>query len=184
METNDQLLAEILENKDLDRLVELIYPKVRAYFQKRVFSVDICLDLTQETILRVCKSIEGLRGAQKFWGWLFRIASNLLYDWRQRKGSVFGAPLEDWEDLRGSLHSTDPSPEDATLRAERRQVLKTAIAELPGQMRRCTVLYIEHGLLYREIAELMNLSLGAVKAHLNQARKRLLKALREAFDAE
>ena len=51
-------------------------------------------------------------------------------------------------------------------------------------MRRCTILYLEHGLLYREIAELMELSLGAVKAHLSQARVRLKSALVEAFGLE
>ena len=49
-------------------------------------------------------------------------------------------------------------------------------------MRRCTELRIYQDLSYREIAAVMRLSIETVKVHLFQARKKLKKSLRDAFE--
>ncbi len=184
MQSEHELLAEILAQGDLDRLITLTYPKIKSYFVRRVYSVDDCLDLTQETLLRVCRGIEGYRGGpEKFWGWLFRIASNLLHDWRKGRGAAPEDPMDDLRSLAETLPTSSPSPEVRALQEERKRALAEAVEELPPQMRRCTLLRLGRGLRYREIAELLGLSEGAVKAHLNQARKRLEEALRRLFEA-
>lgn len=60
------------------------------------------------------------------------------------------------------------------LEEERSRLLRNALEELPPQMRRCVQLRVQD-LRYREIAEILKVSIDTVKAHLYQARQ-LLKA--------
>jgi RNA polymerase sigma-70 factor, ECF subfamily len=53
--------------------------------------------------------------------------------------------------------------------------------QLPEQMRRCTELRVIHDFSYKEIAELMEISINTVKAHLHQAKKELSERLKPYF---
>ena len=66
-----------------------------------------------------------------------------------------------------------PSEELARLRA--------ALDDLPPQMRQVVLLRIDGNLKYREIAEVMQVSIATVKAHLQQARQRLREELADYF---
>ncbi|HEV7518716.1 MAG TPA: RNA polymerase sigma factor, partial [Thermoanaerobaculia bacterium] len=70
---------------------------------------------------------------------------------------------------------------DGVLSEERSQVLHHALAELPCQMRRCVELRVHQDLRYREIADLMQVSIDTVKAHLYQARQQLKSKLAGYF---
>ncbi|HUP43451.1 MAG TPA: sigma factor-like helix-turn-helix DNA-binding protein, partial [Thermoanaerobaculia bacterium] len=54
---------------------------------------------------------------------------------------------------------------------------RSAVAELPDQMRDCLTLRLYHDLAYREIAVIKKLSIETVKAHLFRARKKLEERL-------
>lgn len=163
-------------------LFETFYDPTRFFLAKRVSSQEDCLDLTQETFLRVYKGLEGYRGEAQFGTWVFRIAFNTYLKWLSRNriddqsiDSQSGIDeLEAaWEDDELIVVASDETPLEKTLRTERRRVLKNAIEELPGQMRRCTELRIYHDLSYREIAVVMRRSIETVKVHLFQSRKKL-----------
>jgi RNA polymerase sigma-70 factor (ECF subfamily) len=64
---------------------------------------------------------------------------------------------------------------------QKQQMLYEAMRELPEQMRRCVELRVIHDLSYEEIAKVMGISTGAVKAHLNKAKKKLGERLRPYF---
>ena len=167
------------------------------FFRRRGFPREQCRDLTQDTFLRVYQGMDGFRGEARFETWLFRIAMNtyrktLRYQSAdKRSGSE--VPLEEPEGgVRGEVETADApdlptaappgEPLDDLLERERRGALRTAMADLPDQMRRCAVLRIYQGLAYREIAVVMQVSIETVKAHLFQARKRLTAALAQHFE--
>ena len=58
---------------------------------------------------------------------------------------------------------------------------RAALLELSPQRRRCLNLYITEELSHQEIAEVMNLSIGAVKSHLHQAKQALRETLKSDF---
>ncbi len=163
-------------------LFESFYDPTRLFLARRISSHEDCLDLTQETFLRVYKGLEGYRGEAQFGTWVFRIAFNTYLKWLRRaraddKGpeAVKGAEeLEGaWDDDQMIAVSSADSPLDDVLQNERRMVLRRAIQELPEQMRRCTELRIYQDLSYREIAVVLRRSIETVKVHLFQARKKL-----------
>jgi len=161
------------------------YRPVQRFFAKRVRSPDVCLDLTQETFLRVYRGVGGYRGDAPFGAWLYRIAWNVLHRHRSRgseaKRRRLEVPLEDrvgeTERIPAEPPSKDTTQDGAAfarvLESERREILRRAIAKLPDQRRRCLILWAYRELTYEQIAQAMRLSLGTVKAHLAQARKQL-----------
>jgi RNA polymerase sigma-70 factor (ECF subfamily) len=68
------------------------------------------------------------------------------------------------------------------LKDERAQVLRQELYKLPAQMRGCIFLRAYQGLKVREIAIILRISEGTVKAHLFQARQRLHEVLADYFD--
>jgi RNA polymerase sigma-70 factor (ECF subfamily) len=71
----------------------------------------------------------------------------------------------------------EPSALESLIARERREKLRAALQKLPAQMRTCCILRYERGLKYQEIAKIMKISIETVKAHLHQARKRLIETL-------
>ena len=172
------------KEQNFRRLYDTFYDPVRYFLAKRVSSREDCLDLTQETFLRVYRGLEGYRGDAQFGTWVFRIAYNTYLKWLRRlkieeassEASIRGsdeAEIAAWEYDERIAVSAERSPLEKTLRVERRQVLRRAIDELPDQMRRCTQLRIYQDLSYREIAVVIRRSIETVKVHLFQARKKL-----------
>jgi len=60
---------------------------------------------------------------------------------------------------------------------ERNHLLRSAVAGLPKKYRRVVVLHYFEGLSYEEVAEVLLLPVGTVKARLFRARKMLRKKL-------
>ena len=73
------------------------------------------------------------------------------------------------------------SPAQEAYERERREALARALEGLPPQMRQVLTLRIDQDLKYREIAEVLQISIETVKAHLFQARQRLRTELGEEY---
>ena len=76
-------------------------------------------------------------------------------------------------------HREEENPLDCALSEERKALIHRELEKMPAQMRRCITLRVDRGLKYREIAELMQISIDTVKSHLNQAKDRLKQRLGE-----
>lgn len=166
-------------------LFETYRATVHGFFLRRLGSAEVARDLTQETFLRVYRGLKGYRGDAPFGAWLFRIAWNVLRS--RRTGSAAArlrareVGIEDvemevakaqTEGPEAGVHE-EPPPLASVLHEERRRVLRSAIERLPPQRRKCVVLWAYYELTYEQIAVVMRLALGTVKAHLAQARRQL-----------
>lgn len=165
---------------------------VTAFFARLGFSADECRDLTQETFLRVFQNIEDLRDEAAATRWLFTVATNIYRnEVRHRRADKRSAPVISLDEaaelgrpIEGTLLHREASrqePLDDALAAERRRLLRRALAELPPRMRQCTLMRLGQGLKYRDIAAALQVSTETVKVQLHQARKRLAERLCEHF---
>ncbi len=179
-------------SEDFKALFHEHYRSVYFFFTNRGVSVEEARDLTQETFLRAYKGMEVFRYEASFKTWLFQIATNLWRNTiRSRSAAKRDAPEVSLEDElnsgcsilsdQGGSQGHD-SPLSRVLSDEAIEQLENAIEELPDQMRRCAQLRIFQELKYREIAELMKLSIETVKSQLHQARQRLRRRLSDYFD--
>ncbi|MBN2562742.1 MAG: RNA polymerase sigma factor [Phycisphaerae bacterium] len=106
--------------------------------------------------------------------WMLRTVANLCLNRRRRRRPE---PLADWTDLPAPASSDGASPSSRLQRAEQLDRLREAIAELPNQQRIALVLRTMERMDYLDIAEVMALSVPAVRSHVHFARRRLADLL-------
>lgn len=181
----------IRRGESFERIVRRFYAPVRAFLAKRCPSPDDCLDLNQETFLKVYTGLDNYAWKAQFSSWLFTVAVNVYRNWRggesRRERVGLGAPVADdppaatGEEREPVVIDVQQNPLDGLLSEEQARVLREAVDELPAKMRSCVELRLLD-LEYQEIADQMQLSIGTVKAHLHGARKKLRSRLNSFFD--
>ena len=128
-------------------------------------------DIVQEASLRAFKYWAGISHRDSR-SWFLAIIRNTFYtSLRQRMPETFSdADLTEVDD-------ESPSPECAALLSADREMLKSALEELPVEFREAIVLRELEGLSYKEIADIANVPVGTVMSRLARGRKRLQVAL-------
>lgn len=130
-------------------------------------------DVVQDAFLKLC--------AQRFEDvgsyvtpWLFKVCRNRAIELRRAERRL--SPLEEDDELR---ESPDSGPIAKLERAENASRVERAMAALPNREREVLRLKVEAGLSYKDIAEVMNLSVGNVGFILHAAIARIRDQLRE-----
>jgi RNA polymerase sigma factor (sigma-70 family) len=131
-------------------------------------------DLTQETFVRVFKSLADFRPGT-FEGWLHRITTNLFVDSVRRRQRVRVLALLDDADAR--LPSTLPGPEQAYERTHLDPDIEHALDALPAGFRAAVVLRDLEDLSYEEIAATLGVTVGTVRSRIHRGRVLLRAAL-------
>ena len=165
-------------------LFETYQPAVFGFFRNRGFSVDESQDLTQRAFLGVYQGLQDFRHQSSFRTWFFRIVTNVyrnaLRDRSAAKRSATETSLDALQEPSGeewdyALEPADPNagPLATALDRERLEALQEALERMPDKMRHAMMLRLHHGMTYRQIATVMQISIDTVKAHLHHARRRL-----------
>lgn len=171
------------------RLVELNSANVYNVALKLLGDDQEAEDVLQETFLSAFQAIDRFEGRSSLSTWLYRIAYNasLMRLRKRRQMTTFSLDMpRDQEGEPGevvSRHLVDWStvPDDQLLTAEARQEMDRAIAELPETLRSTFILRDIQGLSGAETAEVLGITVQAVKNRLHRARLRLRDRLSEYF---
>ncbi|HKE23082.1 MAG TPA: RNA polymerase sigma factor [Bryobacteraceae bacterium] len=131
-------------------------------------------DIVQEVFLSLFRHLQQGRSRSNLRAWTFRVAHNLALK-RRNQARIGAQPMANEGALSADL-VPDPNqnPEDQIATSQRRQRVLAVVSVLPEQDRRCLILRAE-GLRYREIAEVLNISLGAVALSLERCLTRLAR---------
>jgi RNA polymerase sigma-70 factor, ECF subfamily len=165
-------------------IVERYQHRLVAVMHHLVGRLDEAEDLAQEVFLRVYRNRHTYSPQAKFATWLFTIANNLaLNSLRDRKRKPV-VPLESHDPAKSGPFPTDhlmskrePSPTLGLQQAELAAVIRRALDDLNERQRMAVVLNKFEDMKYAEIAEVMDLSVKAVKSLLSRARAKLREAL-------
>lgn len=135
-------------------------------------------DIAQEAFVKAYLSLGDFRGDSRFSTWLCRIALNRCTDLLRRRRREVGFPTR-WE---GEPRAPDPPDHRETTpvaleRHEREQVLQRALATLPVKYREAVVLRHIEGLPYREIGQILDISVGVAKVRTFRGREMLRRIL-------
>lgn len=136
---------------------------------------DDALDLCQEAFLKAYQSIDALKDAEKFPGWLYRIAHNLAYS-ELRRPAIMQSLDERIESEEaggrkgGECISIRESAAWSTASGSSSREMELAVARaldtLPEEQREAIVLKVYHGFLFLEIAEITCCPLSTVKTRI------------------
>lgn len=161
-------------------LHDAFHDRLLSYFRHHGCTTEDARDLTQETFLKIYRSIATFRGESAFSTWVYVIARNVRWKRAARPPVAEESP----EELPAALEpvADEPDPVVVIGRRELWTLVLEAIARLPARQRQCMVLRIVRGLSYEQVATVMNISINSVKAHLHQGRSRLQELLAAAGD--
>ncbi len=129
-------------------------------------------EVLQDAMLTAYEKLATFRGASSFKTWLFRVATNAAL-MRLRKTRRTPEPLpEDWEKPADPRPWTG-DPETAFAQGELRDLLRRALGTLPEIYRTAFWLRDVEGLSNQEVADILGLSLPAIKSRVLRARLQL-----------
>ena len=138
-------------------------------------------DLAQEVFIKVFSLLDRFDENYAFSSWLFRIATNHCIDHLRRNRlrfmSLDAGVGQDGEEYELQLPSPGPEPDTVIQRKEALERLEEVIDALPPHYKAITLLRHDQQLSYEEIAEVLSLPLGTVKARIHRARQQIQQML-------
>ena len=141
-------------------------------------------DIAQQVFVRLWKSAPRYKPSAKFTTFLFTITRNLVFNETRRKQRRKEHSLDEQEDdwhQQLAEEKTD-QPDAQLLQSELRSAVDRAIARLPEKQRLAVVLRRYEQMPYEEIADVLDLSVSAVKSQLFRARAALRDSLQQFLD--
>ena len=156
---------------DVLRIFDLCAPVVRRYVRSCGVSVDVADDIVQETFLLLFQHLRKGGNRVNLQGWVMQVGYRLALKHRRRE-SRQGRWLNPWDTTLAEVSDPADGPEEACGTNEERQRLRAVLRALPERDRTCVYLRSE-GMKYREIADMLGVSLGAVAKSIARAYGRL-----------
>ena len=171
----DQAAFKRLRQKYHDAIFNLIYRIVR--------DKEEVEDLTQEAFIKAFTSLPSFNEEYAFSTWLYKIATNNSIDYiRRKKLQTFSIdkPIESKDsDYSFELPDSSRGADQEMISSQRKKMIEEAINSLPAKYRQVILLRHVEEKDYQEIAGILHLPLGTVKAHIFRAREMLYRALRK-----
>jgi RNA polymerase sigma-70 factor (ECF subfamily) len=131
-------------------------------------------EVIQEVFLALFQHLQRGRSRQNLRGWVFRVAHNLGLKRRQASRREAVGVLTP-EALAAARPDSAENPEELLLSSQRMERLQSVLRALPEQDQWCLSLRAE-GLRYREIAEVLDMSLASVSTSLGRSLARMSRA--------
>ncbi len=172
---------------DFDRIVREHEPRIARYLTAFLGDAVLAQDLSQETFLRVHRSMDDLQDSRARSAWIFRIAHNLAVDhWRSRasREDALTRSLDEDAALVGQsdLSAEELSAEQQLEEHEMSACMQGYIQELSPALRESLILRDLEGLGEQSVAKIVGCSLAAVKVRIHRARRQLREKLRTGCD--
>ena len=185
-------LVQAAKKGDLEAFSQLVKRYDRNIFriaQHITHNEEDAQDVVQEAFLKAYRNLQQFQGNSKFYTWLVRIAVNeALMKLRRRRADKTVSIDEDVETEDGSMPREvadwSPNPEQLYGQSELGDILKKTIQGLPPGFRTVFVLRDVEGMSTEETAEMLGLSIPAVKSRLLRARLQLRERLAKYFKSK
>jgi len=139
-------------------------------------------DIAQEAFIRLWRALPAWKVRASLSTWLYRVVTNLAIDHLRRRNRLREVNLE--AVAPPPERSRKHHPREALSGEETGEMVKRAVAELPERQRAVFILRHYQDLSLKEIARVQGCSLGAVKANLFQALKKLRNSLQDYYSLE
>ncbi|MBC7315577.1 MAG: RNA polymerase sigma factor [Chloroflexi bacterium] len=154
--------ADLERDALFERLFHEFHGAIVNYLYRLIGDAAEAEELAQDVFVRAYQALPRLKGERNYRAWLYRIATHRAYDLLRRRRLVRWLPLGAQEASEPSSPATD---------AGTRNAVQEALLRLSPEYRVPLILYSVQGYSTAEIAEMLGISVGAVKTRLYRARE-------------
>jgi RNA polymerase sigma factor (sigma-70 family) len=162
------------EEQSFNILVLKYQERLYWHIRKIVIDHEDADDVLQNTLIKVWRSLPEFRAESGLFTWLYRIATNeALTSLKQKKRRTF-TPWEDVERKIGESLESDPWFDGDRLQLK----LQQAVLKLPEKQRIVFNMKYFDEMKYEEMAEILDTSVGALKASYHHAVKKIENMLK------
>jgi RNA polymerase sigma-70 factor (ECF subfamily) len=177
-DTEDVRLMQLVAEGDtsaFEQLIERHQALVAGTVARMLGSNSDVEDIAQQVFIRVWKSARRYVPRAKFTTWLLKITRNLVFNELRRSKRHAHISLQSEPGAEEVLlkDEKNPAPDASLLETELQRAIEEAIIQLPESQRMALVLRRYEQLSYEQIAEVLDLSVPAVKSVLFRARTEL-----------
>jgi len=178
LEEEKIVCSKTIDKMTLDERVLVYFEQLRLpvfrYLLRKTHNAGRAEDLTQETFLRLCRHLLDNKPLENPKAWLFTVANNLAIDVARSDGHSIDLDEQNWREIEESRSSMQSDPESILIQNERLDRLQLAVLNLTPLQRECLHLRAD-GLRYREIAELLAISVSTVADAVRRATVKLAR---------
>lgn len=149
-----------------EKLYERYNDRVSRYLIRMVGDDGVGCELTQETFLKAWGNLLSLRDPARFANWLYRIATNMAYNYQNHARLIRTIPWEEYTERSESLSISGPER-----LIEETELMKLVLARVSPTYRPCFILYVIEKLPQRQIADLLGIKLTSVGKYVSRGRE-------------
>ncbi|HEY3364540.1 MAG TPA: sigma-70 family RNA polymerase sigma factor [Symbiobacteriaceae bacterium] len=183
--TDEELVAAYLKGN------KIAFEEIVRRYEDRLYRLSFrmlgnhhdALDAVQEILLKLLAALPKFQGRSRFGTWLYRLAANTCLDIRRKRGRTSAESLEATleHSPATSLAVLDDRPMDnPDLFVEqqyRENLVRAALSQLPETQRQLLTLRDLEDLSNSQVADILGIEIGALKARLHRARQALRRQL-------
>ena len=179
MKDEHLLVQQLLNPKTKEKAFKLLVNeyKERLYWHIRrmVLIHEDADDVLQNTFIKVHKNIGKFKGDSKLYSWMYRIATNESINLLQKKARAKYVTLEEYKtSVAENLHT------DVLYNGDRiDQILQKTVQSLPEKQQLVFNLKYFEKMTYEEISEILETSIGGLKATYHHAVKKIEKEIKK-----
>ncbi|MFT4832063.1 MAG: RNA polymerase sigma factor (sigma-70 family) [Psychroserpens sp.] len=165
----DQLKDKGTQSQAFEVLINTYKERLYWHIRRIVLDHDDTDDVLQNTFIKVFRNIHGFKGDSKLFSWMYRIATNEAFSFLKAKSKKMGISNESLQ-----TQIVENLQADVYFEGEEIQLkLQKAIAELPEKQKLVFNMKYFEELKYDEISEILDTSVGALKASYHLASKKI-----------
>ncbi len=155
--------------KAFEVLVNTYKERLYWHIRRMVLNHDDTDDLVQNTFIKVFRNIDGFKGDSKLYSWMYRIATNEALTFLKSKSRKLGLENEELQSRMVNNLEADVYFEGDEIQLK----LQKAIASLPDKQRLVFNMRYFEEIKYEDISEILDTSVGALKASYHLAAKKI-----------
>jgi RNA polymerase sigma-70 factor (ECF subfamily) len=170
-----QLKQKDTQAKAFEVLINTYKERLYWHIRRIVLNHDDADDVLQNTFIKVFRNIEKFKGDSKLYSWLYRIATNESLSFLKTKSRKLGVANEALHERMANNLQADVYFEGSEIQLK----LQQAIATLPEKQKLVFNMKYFEELKYEEISEILETSVGGLKASYHLAVKKLESFLKD-----
>ncbi len=185
--TDEELILEFQENNTI-KAYEILVNRYKNPLTNYVFrflgDYEACVDVVQETMIKVFRYKDSYNSIAKFSTWIYTIAGNLARtEYQKRKRRKFFSINAAGEDKDENYDIPDENyrPDIIADSGIKDEIIQKAILKVSDAYREMVILRDIQGLSYEEIAEISGVNVGTVKSRINRGRAQLQDMLKDIY---